>query len=71
MWIVNRNRMEDEKLKEMFGEELPPDDDPRWKEFDRWMEGLEREKKQEFQREDKEMDEELECSLKKSARARK
>ena len=55
MWIIKRNRMEDEKLKEMFGDDLPPDEDPRWKEMDEWMEGLEREKKKEFHREDKEL----------------
>ena len=41
---------------ELFGEELPPDNDPRWKQMDEWMEKLEREKEQEFQREDEEME---------------
>ena len=47
---------------------MPIDDDPRWKQIDDWKEKLDREKEKEFQRKDRELEQNLQRSVSMNSR---
>ena len=59
IWILERNRLEEAKIEQFFGDELydedvdVPDDNPRWKELEEYLARLDREAKAKI---DKEME---------------
>jgi hypothetical protein len=50
-WIIERNRLEETKIKQLFCDTIEdenieiPDDDPRWKELNRYLDQIEKEHK--------------------------